>query len=93
MAAHTAELKYVCALFFPLMNPLPITASTWLYIILLLQQNTVYCPFCWLFLYSWTTNHFIFSVAKNIIFLDCILEMHQTSRDTLSIQAEAQMFI
>uniref|UniRef100_A0A672MTF5 Myelin transcription factor 1 n=1 Tax=Sinocyclocheilus grahami TaxID=75366 RepID=A0A672MTF5_SINGR len=28
MAAHSAELKYVCALFFPLMNPLPITAST-----------------------------------------------------------------
>lgn len=93
MAAHTAELKYVCALFFPLMNPLPITAFTWLCWIPLSLQSTVYCPFCWLFLYSWTSNRFIFSVAKNIIFLDCVLEMHQNNWETLSIQAEAQMFI
>ncbi len=91
MAAHTAELKYVCALFFPLMNPLSITAFTWLYWIPLFLQNTVYCPFCWLFLYSWTSIRFLFSMAKNIISL--VLEMHQTSWDTLSIQAEAQMFI
>ncbi len=37
MAAHTAELKYVCALFFPLMNPLPI---------LLLLDSAEYRCYC-----------------------------------------------
>lgn len=96
MAAHSAELKYVCALIFPLMNlhhTLLITAffdST---------KHFCFChtlftvPFAGYSCTLWTSNNFTFSVVKNRIFLDCVLETHQTNWDIFSIPAEAQMFI
>jgi len=87
MAAHSAELKYVCALIFPLMN----LQHTLLITAFLTQLNTsvsaTHCllsPFTGYSCTLWTSINFTFSVVKKRIFLDCVLVMHQINWDYLA---------